>query len=154
MPRIKKARISVRIDMTPMVDVVMLLLTFFMMTTQFRPQEEVEVDLPSSHSDFKLPESDVMTLTVSRDGRIFLGLGSQFLMAQIFGEQFRLRPSVEVDKEQLSNLLVQARIANPKIRTVVKGDKGAPYGPVEDVIDILQKARITRFNLVTEFEKT
>jgi biopolymer transport protein ExbD len=154
MPKLKKGRISVRIDMTPMVDVVMLLLTFFMMTTQFRPPEEVQVDLPASHSDFKLPESDVIMVTVSKDGRIFMGVASQHLMAQLFGEENKLRPAVEVDQTQLATLLVQARISNPKLRTVVKGDKAAPYGPVEDVIDVLQKARITRFNLVTELEKT
>ena len=51
-------------DMTPMVDVAFLLLTFFMLTTQFRPPEEVQITLPSSHSAFKLPESHVMTLMV------------------------------------------------------------------------------------------
>jgi biopolymer transport protein ExbD len=154
MARIKKARIAVRIDMTPMVDVILLLLTFFMMTTQFRPPEEVQVNLPSSHSNFKLPESDVVIITVTREGRIFLGSPSQLLMAALFGEQNKLRSELEVTKDQLGNLLVQARIANPKVRTVVKGDKIAPYGPVEDVMDILQKKRITRFNLVTELEKT
>ncbi|MBM4161382.1 MAG: biopolymer transporter ExbD [Ignavibacteria bacterium] len=154
MPKIKKARIAVRIDMTPMVDVILLLLTFFMMTTQFRPQAEVDVTLPSSHSEFKLPESDVMMVTVSRDGRIFLGLDSQHLRAQLFGEQNKLRTEIEVTKEQLGELLVQARVANPKLRTVIKGDKIAPFGPVEDLMEILQKRRITRFNLVTELEKT
>ncbi len=42
---------------------------------------------------------------------------------------------------------------NPKLRTLVKGDKEAPYGPIEDVLDILRQVKITRFNLVTEFEK-
>ncbi len=140
--------------MTPMVDVVMLLLTFFMMTTQFRPQEEVQITLPASHSDFKLPESDVMIVTITKEGRIFLGVDSQHLRAQLFGEQNKLRPEVEVDKEQLGNLFVQARIANPKLRAVLKGDKGAPYGPVEDVMDIMQLKKITRFNMVTELEKT
>ncbi|MBI3193765.1 MAG: biopolymer transporter ExbD, partial [Ignavibacteriae bacterium] len=48
MPKFKKARIAVKIDMTPMVDVAFLLLTFFMLTTQFRPPEEVQIILPSS----------------------------------------------------------------------------------------------------------
>lgn len=153
MPKFKKARVSIKIDMTPMVDVAFLLLTFFMLTTQFRPPEEVQVILPSSHSAFKLPESDVMTVTISKDNRIVLGLDSQVLRARVFGEENKLRQGIEVDIKTLPDLLIKARMANPKLRTVVKGDKDAEYGITEDVMDILQKAYITRFNLVTDMEK-
>ena len=66
MPKIKKRRLGVAIDNTPLVDVGFLLLTFFMLTTTFRPAEEVQITLPSSHSAFKLPESDVMLITISK----------------------------------------------------------------------------------------
>ena len=153
MPKIKKARVSVKIDMTPMVDVAFLLLTFFMLTTQFRPPEEVQIVLPASHSAFKLPESNVMLLTLSKDNRILLGFDSPRLMGKIFGEENRLRAAVEVSTKELPDLLMRARIANPKLRTVVKGDKDAEYGITEDVMDILQKTQITRFNLVTDLKK-
>jgi biopolymer transport protein ExbD len=153
MPKHKKARINVKIDMTPMVDVTMLLLTFFMMTTQFKPPEDVTVELPASHSEFKLPESDVMMVYLNKEGKIYLGVDSQFLMMRLFGSENRLKRAVEVTKEQLGNILIQARIQNPRLRTVVKGDKASPYGPMEDVMDVLQKARITRFNLVTDLDK-
>ena len=153
MPKHKKPRVGIRMDMTPLVDVAFLLLTFFMMTTQFKPPEEVTVILPTSHSAFKLPEADVMMITVNKDGSIYLGLDSQRLMGRLFGQENMYRAAVEVKKEDLANLLVQARINNPKLRTVVKGDKDAPYGPIEDVMDVLQKTKITRFNLVTDLEK-
>lgn len=153
MPKIKKRRIGVAIDNTPMVDVAFLLLTFFMLTTQFRPPEEVQIILPSSHQTFKLPESDVMTVTISKDNRIFLGFDSQHLTGKIFGPENKLRAGVEVTTKELPDLLIRARIANHKLRTVVKGDKEAEYGLAEDVMDILQKTNITRFNLVTDFEK-
>ncbi|HEX9657678.1 MAG TPA: biopolymer transporter ExbD [Bacteroidota bacterium] len=152
MPKFKPHRAGIRIDMTPLVDVAFLLLTFFMLTTQFKPPEEVEIILPSSHSEFKLPESDVMTLTLSDDGRIFLGLDSQRLRARLFGKENELKGSIEIPKENLADMLIQARTANPKLRTVIKGDKNAEYGVAEDVMDILQKTRITRFNLVTNLE--
>ncbi|MGA2624424.1 MAG: biopolymer transporter ExbD [Bacteroidota bacterium] len=153
MPKIKKARVAVRIDMTPMVDVAFLLLTFFMLTTQFKPPEVVQIVLPTSHSDFKLPESDVMTITISKDNRLFLGVDNQYVRSKIFGPENRLRPEVEIEIRQLGNMLVQARMANPKLRTVVKGDRDAEYGITEDVMDILQKANITRFNLVTDLAR-
>jgi len=153
MPKIKKHRLGVTIDNTPMVDVGFLLLTFFMLTTQFKPPEEVQIILPSSHSTFKLPESNVMAITISKDNRIFLGFDSQHMMSKLFGEENRLRVAVEVSTRQLPDLLIRARIANQKLRTVVKGDKDAEYGLAEDVMDILQKTQITRFNLVTDFEQ-
>ena len=153
MPKFKKPRVSVRVDMTPMVDVAFLLLTFFMMTTSFKPPEVVEIKLPTSHSAFKLPESDVMMITLSKDGRIFLGLDSQRLRARVFGPENQLRGEIEVDTKTLPNLLIAARTANPKLRTVVKGDRETDYGLAEDVMDILQKTNITRFNLITDLEK-
>lgn len=144
---------SVRVDMTPMVDVAFLLLTFFMLTTQFRPPEEVQISLPSSHSAIKLPESKVMLISIAKDDRIFLGFDSPKMMGKIFGDENRLRTSVEVSTKDLGNLLVQARIADPRLFTVVKGDKDAGYGVSEDVMNILQKTNITRFNLVTDMEK-
>jgi biopolymer transport protein ExbD len=153
MPKIKKPRVGVRMDMTPMVDVAFLLLTFFMLTTQFRPPAEVEISLPASHSAFKLPESDVMTILLSKDGRIFLGFDSPKMTGRVFGEENRLRAGVEVTLKQLPDLLIRARITNPKLRTVVRGDTDADYGLAEDVMNILQKTNITRFNLVTQLKK-
>ena len=153
MPKFKPHRQGYRIDMTPLVDVAFLLLTFFMLTTTFKPEETVTIVLPSSHSAFKLPESDVMTVNIAKDGRIFLGLDSQILRRRIFGAANELKVSVEVPKDQLAQYLVQARTMNPKLRTVIKGDKEAEYGVAEDVMDILQKTQITRFNLVTELAR-
>jgi biopolymer transport protein ExbD len=151
----KKHRISIFIDMTPMVDVTFLLLTFFMLTTHFRPPQEVEVVLPFSHSAIKLPESDVATILVTKDNKIYLGFDSQNDRIAVFGADFRLRSAVEVeDKNTLATLLIKARSHNPKLRTVLKADRGAPFGPIEDVMQVLEKVNITRFSLVTELEKT
>jgi len=154
MPKIKKGRVGIKMDMTPMVDVAFLLLTFFMLTTQFKPVEDIEILLPSSHSSIKLPESDVMMISVTKEGTIHLGLDSQILRERLFGIEGKYKASMQVTKQDLANLLIQARVANPRLRTVVKGDRGAPYGPVEDVMSVLQQTRITRFNLVTDFEKS
>ncbi|GAA4366583.1 biopolymer transporter ExbD [Hymenobacter saemangeumensis] len=57
-----------------MVDLAFLLVTFFMLTTKFAPDEVVVVDTPSSISDIKLPESNVITLTVDKNKRVFFGV--------------------------------------------------------------------------------
>ncbi|HXG39128.1 MAG TPA: biopolymer transporter ExbD [Bacteroidota bacterium] len=153
MGRPKKKRVGISIDMTPLVDVAFLLLTFFMLTTKFRPVEEVQVVLPDSHSKFKLPESDVMTITFGKEGELLLGVDSQQLRAQLFGEQNKLKSSIRVTLDELPSLAQQARAINPKLRTVIKGDKDAMYGPAEDVMNALQKANIARFELVTNLSR-
>ncbi|MCE7857938.1 MAG: biopolymer transporter ExbD, partial [Ignavibacteria bacterium CHB3] len=71
MPKVKVPRKSTLIDMTAMCDVAFLLLTFFMLTTQFKADESVIVDTPSSISEIKLPDTDILNITVSNDGRVF-----------------------------------------------------------------------------------
>ncbi len=153
MPKFKKGRVGIKIDMTPMVDVAFLLLTFFMLTTQFKPIEEVEIVLPSSHSPIKLPESDVAIITVSKGGGIYMSVDQQPLRVRLFGEDAKLKASVSVQLSQLERLLITARIANPKLRFVIKGDKDVDYGPVMDVMDVFEKTKITRFNLITDLER-
>ncbi len=153
MPKIHRKRVGFKLDMTPMVDVGFLLLTFFMLTTQFKPSEDIQITLPTSHSAFKVPNADVITLSIGKDGQILLGLDSQILREALFGPAARLKASVSVQTSELTNLLVQARTRNPKLKTVIKADKDAEYGVIEDVMTILQKVNITRFNLVTDLEK-
>ncbi|RYD83672.1 MAG: biopolymer transporter ExbD [Sphingobacteriales bacterium] len=74
MPRHKIKRSSPSLDMTPMVDLAFLLVTFFMLTTQFRPQEAVAVDTPSSTANIPKPDINVVQLTVAKDGRVFFDM--------------------------------------------------------------------------------
>src|SRR6476646_11904349 len=74
MPKVKPHRTSPSLDMTPMVDLAFLLVTFFMLTTKFAPEETVIVDTPSSVSDLKLPENNVITLTIDNKKRVFFGV--------------------------------------------------------------------------------
>jgi biopolymer transport protein ExbD len=60
----RRPRVNIGIDMTPMVDIGFLLVIFFMSTYHARPPETVTVDLPLSRSPFKVPESDVMIITI------------------------------------------------------------------------------------------
>lgn len=58
--------------------------------------------------------------------------------------------SVPIQEKDLLQLTVQARVTNPRLRTVIKADKDAPYGPIMDIMNDLQKADVTRFNLQTD----
>ena len=65
---------SPRIDMTPMVDLFTLLLTFFMLTTSFKPSEAVIVDTPNSVSEKTAPDKNIMVIYISKDNKIYFNL--------------------------------------------------------------------------------
>jgi biopolymer transport protein ExbD len=77
MPKVKVPRKSTAIDMTAMCDVAFLLLTFFILTTKFRPQEVVQIDIPASTAQIPIPDKDIMMFQIAPDGRIFFGLDDQ-----------------------------------------------------------------------------
>ena len=77
MPKIKIPRKSTNVDMTAMCDVAFLLLTFFMLTSNFVAKEPIVVAVPSSISEIKIPERDIVTVLIDKDGKVFLGLDAQ-----------------------------------------------------------------------------
>jgi len=129
-----KRRLNVRIDMTPMVDVVMLLITFFMLTTVFNTPQTMEINLPPDEAaTVEVAESNLLTLRVDKAGRIFWNMGMEKPQPVEFA---RLRP-----------LLVERLAANPKLITLVKVDRESAYKTMVDVMDELNLASITRFSL-------
>jgi len=83
MGKVKIKKQSVWIDMTPMSDVMVLLLTFFMLTSTFVKNEAVKVVTPGSVSEIKVPESNVMTVLVDNTGKIFLGMDTPQKMSDL-----------------------------------------------------------------------
>ncbi len=174
MSKIKAKRVGFRLDMTPMVDVAFLLLTFFMLTTKFRPPETVPIKLPESHSNMKLPESAIMTVTVAADNSVLLGLSSQPARVRLFDtvvrpnlensrmpaaavadslRKFKLGDEFRINREELPRYIMMSRYADPGLRPVIKADSKADYEAVNYVMKVFKKLNLLNFNLVTVLEK-
>ncbi len=71
MARVKPKRHNIRVDMTAMTDVSFLLLTFFILTAQFAKPDVENITTPSSISEKLLPDSSLMTVLSTNDGRFY-----------------------------------------------------------------------------------
>src|SRR5689334_8050936 len=74
MPKVKVPRKSTNIDMTAMCDVAFLLLSFFILATQFKPTEKLEVKTPTSVSTKVADLKDVVLITFDKDGKVFFSV--------------------------------------------------------------------------------
>ena len=75
MGRPKIARKSTAIDMTAMCDVAFLLLSFFILTTKFKPSEAVPINTPTSVANKIAPETNIILISLNKDGKAFLSFG-------------------------------------------------------------------------------
>jgi len=75
MARPKIARKSTTVDMTAMCDVAFLLLAFFILTTKFEPSEAVPINTPNSVAAKIAPETNVVMISLNKDGKVFLSTG-------------------------------------------------------------------------------
>ena len=84
--------------MTPMSDVMVLLLTFFMLTATFVKEEPVKVNTPGSVSEVKIPTSNLLTIFVEQNGKVFMSLDSPASM-QKMAEQVNTDQNATVIKD-------------------------------------------------------
>ena len=86
MGKVKIKKQSTWIDMTPMSDVMVLLLTFFMLTSTFVKNEPVKVLTPNSVSEIKVPEKDVLNILVDKQGKVFMSMDNQLQVAEVLSD--------------------------------------------------------------------
>ncbi len=107
MPKVKVNRKSVSLDMTAMCDMAFLLLTFFMLTTKFKPEEPIVIESPTSISESILSDTDVATITIGKDGRVFFGMEEQDTKKAVLEEmerKYSVPAFSESDKHEFSLL--------------------------------------------------
>lgn len=150
----KKRRVGIVIDMTPMVDIVILLLIFYMTTTSFKPPEAKAVTLPESHSMIELPDKDIINITVTEEDSIFV----DFIQKEnviIEGKEVytTVRKVAEADIYTVASLINRARAVNRRALIVIKADRNASFGVMDKIMKSMSENSLTRFLIITDNEK-
>jgi biopolymer transport protein ExbD len=130
----KGKRLGVRMDMTPLVDVAFLLLTFFMYTTSMSRPQTMEINLPPDQKvHVETAESNLLTIRVNDKGIIFWNIG--------------LDAPVKIEFKDLRPFLLERGSTNPRLTVLLKIDRLGKYEMMVNLIDELNESRITRFSL-------
>ncbi|MGA2297213.1 MAG: biopolymer transporter ExbD [FCB group bacterium] len=176
MPKVKKKRLSFVIDMTPLVDITFLLLTFFMFTAKFKTEAEAQqkffIKRPLVTADTsKMPDKNLAIIKIAiRDTVNNVVVNDTTYNYELINEQDRqqvwtsiegipanIRDSVlkkpmmeNVSLDMLNQLILKTRLVNPKTVFAVDADRRLRFKWVSDAMDIMRKNRATVFNYVTE----
>jgi len=86
MGRAKIKRGSTNVDMTAMCDVAFLLLSFFILTTKFKPSEAIDVSPPSSVASKIAPEKDAFLVSISKEGKVFISMSDAAMKEDVINE--------------------------------------------------------------------
>ncbi|MBQ9202851.1 MAG: biopolymer transporter ExbD [Prevotella sp.] len=112
MAKVKIQKKDIWIDMTPMSDVMTLLLCFFMLTSTFLTPEPIQVNAPNSVSEIKVPETDVLNILVSPEGNIYIGTDNKNYMKAMM-ETMTDKFNVTLNATQQKHFLEDAMVGAP-----------------------------------------
>lgn len=136
----RKARMGIRIDMTPFVDIAFLLLIFFMTTTVFRTPQALEINLPPDEDvEIEIAQSKVLSVYVLGEDRVFWRRGIE-------------DPWARSTVDELNEVFAPYR-GNKEIIVLIKIDREAKFDNMVKSIDQLDLAALTRFSLATMSEE-
>ncbi len=132
-PRRRRSE-SLIVDLTPLIDVVFLLLIFFMVSTTFRQEEAaLQVELPDARTAAGNDEERRLEITVSAQGQVMVG--------QI--------PVAAQDRRALLATLASMSTRPTNTPLVIRADQLAPHGVVVQVMDAAAEAGFTRVGIAT-----
>jgi biopolymer transport protein ExbD len=131
-------RDDVELNITPLIDVVFLLLIFFMVSTSFIRQSEISLTLPQASEERPARDLDVVNISIDRSGRFYVN-GQALLNAQIG----TIRDAI---KEAAANLSGEPTI-------VINSDAGADVQAVVTVMDAARQLGFVRITFTTEVQR-
>lgn len=135
----RRSRKPIEITLTPMIDVVFLLLIFFMVTTTFSQQSELKINLPEAKGEESEAAKKMIVLTINADGLYFIN-GDDGLPHQLVNQK----------TETLTRALTQAAGNSRLIPFVINADGKTPHQSVVTALDIASQLGFKRITFATK----
>ena len=121
----RRRGIVAEINVTPLVDIMLVLLIIFMLTAHLIAKQAIEVELPRASQSSTIPPTTI-AVTLTRDGALFLN-------------------AAPVSADALRSAVQAAVRKDPKTQAIISGDKAVSHGRVVWVLDTIKAAGITSF---------
>lgn len=127
-------RDDARIEITPLVDMVFLLLIFFMLSTTFIVTPGIKVNLPQSSAEKVTQEKNEVQVVVTEDNEIFV-------------------EETLVDMGELEYRLTERARRDPQTLVIIKADAKSLHGKVVEVMDIAKQSGLNRLAIATHLKE-
>ena len=121
------------VNLTPLIDVVFILLIFFMVSTTFQKESEINIELPEASADPVEDKQDVLELIIDAEGRYFIG------------QQQVVNTELQTLKKAISKFLGD-RTGLP---VVIRADRRTPYESVVRAMDATAQLGLVQMSLAT-----
>lgn len=133
----RKKKQDVAINLTPLIDVVFLLLIFFMVSTTFTRETQIKLELPKANVEKMKSEPQSIEISVDREGRFFVN-GKSLVNSQIDTLKKAIGPMIN---------------DNAEIPVIISADKNTPYQSVVTAMDAASQLGVTNLKMATQKNK-
>ncbi len=130
----QKKRQGYTVDITPLVDVVFLMLIFFLVSTTFKVGSSLKLDLPSSKTQEETQDTKEVVISISAAGQLYVS-------------------DEAVDDDDLRRRILNASKGDPGIRIVLRADAEAQHKRVVFALDTLRQLGLNKVAIATLFEE-
>lgn len=147
--KVRSKKLSTKIDMTPMVDLAFLLLTFFILTTSFNKARVMALTMPEQPQDStsipRIMDKDVMNVVLAENDKVYWWMGLEPSAA-----------STNYSREGVRKILLEKRNANPDLMVLIKPKDNSKYENIIDILDEIEITNMKRYAIVdfTDVDKT
>jgi biopolymer transport protein ExbD len=121
------------INLTPLIDVVFLLLIFFMVSTTFEHQSRIKIDLPEATAEPTKPDDESLEIIIDAQGRYFIGD----------------RQVVNTELKTLRSAISKAAGDREAIPVIIRADGNTPHQSVVTALDAASQLGLTQISLAT-----
>ncbi len=131
---LREKRNNVEVNLTPLIDVVFLLLIFFMVSTSFTRETQIELELPKANVEPLETQIKSLEISIDKEGRYFVN------------KKALVNKSIDTLKRAISTVIE----SNPDIAVILSADANTPYQSVVTAMDATSQLGITNLKMATQ----